>query len=57
MSLARFLLEYIWYVSDTMLVERKKAPNGIELVNPYRVGKHSPTDLVELAREIQLVSI
>lgn len=39
-----------------MLVERKKAPNGVALVNPYRAGKHSPTDLVELAREIQLVS-
>ena len=40
--------------SDSMLVERKKAPNGVALVNSYRVGKHSPTDLVELAREIQL---
>lgn len=38
----------------TMLVERNKAPKGCELVNPFRTGRHSPSDLVELAREIQL---
>lgn len=38
-----------------MLVERKKAPNGLELVSAFRAGRHDPTDLVELAREIQLV--
>lgn len=37
-----------------MLVERKKAPSGLELINPFRTGRHDPTDLVELAREIQL---
>ncbi|KAK3927431.1 hypothetical protein KUF71_015716 [Frankliniella fusca] len=42
-------------LSDTsMLVERNKKPNGYELVNSFRVGRHDPTDLVELAREIQL---
>lgn len=39
------------------LVERNSRPNDFELINAYRVGKHSPMDLVELAREIQNADI
>jgi len=39
------------------LVERNTEPQGIQLMNPYAVAKYESTDLVELAREIQKVSI
>jgi hypothetical protein len=39
------------------LVERNTEPEGIQLMNPFAVAKCESTDLVELAREIQKVSI
>jgi hypothetical protein len=39
------------------LVERNTEPQGIQLMNPFAVAKCESTDLVELAREIQKVSI
>ncbi|PSN53872.1 Uncharacterized protein C0J52_02422 [Blattella germanica] len=36
------------------LVERNLVPDGIHLVNPFAVAKHESTDLVELAKEIQM---
>jgi hypothetical protein len=39
------------------LVERNTEPQGTQLTNPFAVAKCESTDLVELAREIQKVSI
>lgn len=33
------------------------SPGGYELVNPYRTNKADTMDLVELAKEIQKVSV
>lgn len=57
MSVKCVLLSIFFETDSSMLVERNKAPRGLELVNAFRVGRHSPTDLVELAKEIQLVRI
>ncbi|XP_018010255.1 uncharacterized protein C1orf50 homolog [Hyalella azteca] len=35
------------------LVERSDAPGGAHLVNAYRSTRHAPSDLVQLAQEIQ----
>lgn len=35
------------------LVERNATPNGYELVNAGRVGRHNSLDLIALASEIQ----
>ncbi|KAF2358750.1 Protein of unknown function DUF2452 [Trinorchestia longiramus] len=39
--------------AKAQLVERSSEPGGAHLVNPYRTTKHAPSDLVELAQEIQ----
>jgi len=39
------------------LAESNTEPPGTQLTNPFKVTKYESTDLVELAREIQKVSI
>ena len=39
------------------LVERNTCPNGFQLVDPDKSGKKNQYDLVELASQIQTVSI
>ena len=39
------------------LVERNPCPNGFQLVDPDKSGKKNQFDLVELASQIQTVSI
>jgi hypothetical protein len=39
------------------LVEWNTEPQGFQLTNPFAVTKFESADLVELAREIQKVSI
>lgn len=43
-------------IFSAILVERNPAPLGHQLLNPYAVGKHSQSDLVTLALEIEKVS-
>jgi hypothetical protein len=45
------------YLISGSLVERSTEPQGIQLANPFAVAKCESIDLVELAREIQKVSI
>lgn len=45
-----------FYISVT-LVERNPNPDGLKLVNAYKVGRKDPDELVKLAQQIQLADI
>ena len=49
------LTEEVILMISGSLVERNTAPDGIQLVNPFAVAKHESTDLVDLAKQIQMV--
>ncbi|XP_046397119.1 uncharacterized protein C1orf50 homolog isoform X2 [Ischnura elegans] len=43
----------LFFVGTVSLVERNPEPCGVTLVNEKAIARRAPTDLVELAREIQ----
>lgn len=45
------------YFLVVTLVDRNTQPFGVELISPIAVGKKTPNDLVELAMEIQKVTL